>query len=103
MICMGAGVGYSVCSVTQVDITIYSNFCKNFWKEFTDSICFIDFSFKIIIIVDEEVRECVLLSLDEKFDTHLAQAENLTSLFIAIYDGVSQIISFVCLLCVHVC
>ena len=72
-------------------------------KEFTDSICFIDFSFQIIIIVDEEVRECVLLSLDEKFDTHLAQAENLTSLFIAIYDGVSQIISFVCLLCVHVC
>ena len=45
----------------------------------------------------------MLLSLDEKFDMHLAQAENLTSLFIAIYDGVSQIISFVCLLCVHVC
>uniref|UniRef100_A0A1X7SYN8 TATA-binding protein interacting (TIP20) domain-containing protein n=1 Tax=Amphimedon queenslandica TaxID=400682 RepID=A0A1X7SYN8_AMPQE len=40
---------------------------------------------------DEEVRECVLLSLDEKFDTHLAQAENLTSLFIAIYDGVFRI------------
>ena len=43
----------------------------------------------ILIPTDEEVRECVLLSLDEKFDTHLAQAENLTSLFIAIYDGVS--------------
>uniref|UniRef100_A0A1X7TJN2 Serine/threonine-protein kinase TOR n=1 Tax=Amphimedon queenslandica TaxID=400682 RepID=A0A1X7TJN2_AMPQE len=42
-------------------------------------------------IQDEEVRECVLLSLDEKFDTHLAQAENLTSLFIAIYDGVFRI------------
>ena len=31
-------------------------------KEFTNSICFIDFSFQIIIIVDEEVRECVALS-----------------------------------------
>jgi FKBP12-rapamycin complex-associated protein len=30
----------------------------------------------------------VLISLDERFDTHLAQAENLTSLFVAIYDGV---------------
>ena len=71
-------------------------------KEFTNSFCFIDFPFQIIIIVDEEVRECVLLSLDEKFDTHLAQAENLTSLFIAIYDGVSQIISF-CLSIVCAC
>jgi FKBP12-rapamycin complex-associated protein len=40
---------------------------------------------------DEEVRECVLISLDERFDTHLAQAENLTSLFVAIYDGVFRI------------
>lgn len=45
------------------------------------------------ISLDEEVRECVLLSLDEKFDTHLAQAENLTSLFIALYDGVSPSLS----------
>ena len=45
----------------------------------------------------------MLLSLDEKFDTHLAQAENLTSLFIAIYDGVSSfthVAFFVNLLCV---
>lgn len=40
---------------------------------------------------DEEVRECVLVSLDERFDAHLAQAENLTSLFVAIYDGVFRI------------
>ena len=40
---------------------------------------------------DEEVRECVLLFLDEKFDTHLAQAENLTSLFVAIYDRVHHV------------
>ena len=38
---------------------------------------------------DDEVRQCVLVSLDERFDAHLAQAENLTSLFVAIYDGVS--------------
>ena len=44
----------------------------------------------------------MLLSLDEKFDTHLAQAENLTSLFIAIYDGVSQFISFLFIYCVCV-
>ena len=31
----------------------------------------------------------MLVSLDERFDAHLAQAENLTSLFVAIYDGVS--------------
>ena len=71
-------------------------------EEFTNGICFIDFSFQIIIIVDEEVRECVLLSLDEKFDTHLAQAENLTSLFIAIYDGVSPIYLFFVIYCVCV-
>ena len=74
-------------------------------KEFTNSICFIDFSFQIIIIVDEEVRERVLLSLDEKFDTHLAQAENLASLFIAIYDGVSPFthVAFLLIYCVCVC
>ena len=42
-----------------------------------------------VFFKDEEVRECVLVSLDERFDAHLAQAENLTSLFVAIYDGVS--------------
>ena len=104
MICMGAVVGYSVCSVTRVDITIdIAIFVKIFGKSLLIVSVSLIFLSKLIIIVDEEVRECVLLSLDEKFDTHLAQAENLTSLFIAIYDGVSQIISFVCLLCVHVC
>ncbi len=29
------------------------------------------------------------MSLDERFDPHLAQAENLTTLFVAVHDGVS--------------
>ncbi len=35
------------------------------------------------------------MSLDERFDPHLAQAENLTTLFVAVHDGVS--------VCVCVC
>ena len=38
---------------------------------------------------DDEIRECVLTSLDERFDAHLAQADNLTTLFVAMHDGVS--------------
>ena len=38
---------------------------------------------------DEEVRLCVLTLLDEKYDAHLAQAENLTTLFVAMHDEVS--------------
>ena len=38
---------------------------------------------------DDEIRECVFLSLDERFDPHLAQAESLTTLFVAMHDGVS--------------
>jgi len=30
----------------------------------------------------------VLMSLDEKYDAHLAQAENLTTLFVAMHDEV---------------
>lgn len=41
------------------------------------------------LFVDDEIRECVFLSLDERFDPHLAQAENLTTLFVAVHDGVS--------------
>lgn len=39
-------------------------------------------------LVDDEIRECVFLSLDQRFDPHLAQAENLTTLFVAMHDGV---------------
>ena len=46
-----------------------------------------------ITYVDEEVRLCVLTSLDEKYDAHLAQAENLTTLFVSMHDEV----------CVYVC
>ena len=35
---------------------------------------------------DSEIRRCVLESLDSRFDQHLAQAENLASLFIALND-----------------
>ena len=30
------------------------------------------------------------MALDERFDPHLAQAENLTTLFVAVHDGVSE-------------
>ena len=42
-----------------------------------------------LIFTDDEIRECVFLSLDERFDPHLAQAESLTTLFVAMHDGVS--------------
>ncbi|KAJ8022045.1 Serine/threonine-protein kinase mTOR [Holothuria leucospilota] len=35
---------------------------------------------------DPEIRYCVLQSLDERFDGHLAQAENLSALFVALND-----------------
>nr|QGN03465.1 target of rapamycin [Ixodes ricinus] len=40
---------------------------------------------------DSDVRYCVLASLDEKFDGHLAQAENLGALFISLNDEVFEI------------
>jgi FKBP12-rapamycin complex-associated protein len=40
---------------------------------------------------DDEIRECVFLSLDKRFDPHLAQAESLTTLFMAMQDGVFRI------------
>ena len=41
-------------------------------------------------LTEEEIRECVFLSLDQRFDPHLAQAENLTTLFVAMHDGVRE-------------
>ena len=40
---------------------------------------------------DENIRKTVLESLDERFDKHLAQAENVRSLFIALNDEVFAI------------
>lgn len=37
-------------------------------------------------MADPEIRYCVLQSLDERFDGHLAQAENLSALFVALND-----------------
>ncbi|XP_046989267.1 serine/threonine-protein kinase mTOR isoform X1 [Schistocerca americana] len=40
---------------------------------------------------DADVRYCVLDSLDHSFDSHLAQAENLSALFVAMNDEVFEI------------
>ncbi|KAL3862460.1 hypothetical protein ACJMK2_008424 [Sinanodonta woodiana] len=40
---------------------------------------------------DSDIRFCVLASLDERFDDHLAQAENLSALFVALNDEVFEI------------
>ncbi|XP_074653906.1 serine/threonine-protein kinase mTOR-like [Tubulanus polymorphus] len=40
---------------------------------------------------DADIRYCVLKSLDERFDPHLAQAENLSALFVAMNDEVYEI------------
>ena len=44
-----------------------------------------------IFILDSDIRLCVLGSLDERFDDHLAQAENLSALFVALNDEVFEI------------
>lgn len=40
---------------------------------------------------DAEVRFCVFENLDEIFDSHLAQPENLSALFVSLYDEVFEI------------
>lgn len=40
---------------------------------------------------DADIRFCVLASLDDCFDDHLAQAENLSTLFVALNDEVFEI------------
>ncbi|KAM5132577.1 serine/threonine-protein kinase mTOR [Mantella aurantiaca] len=40
---------------------------------------------------DPDIRYCVLASLDERFDTHLAQAESLQALFVSLNDEVFEI------------
>ena len=47
---------------------------------------------KIFLCSDNEIRECVFLSLDKRFNPHLVQAERLTTLFVAMHDGVSGLI-----------
>ena len=36
--------------------------------------------------LDADIRYCVMMCLDECFDYHLAQAENLSALFVALND-----------------
>ena len=45
----------------------------------------------ILICTDPDIRYCVLFSLDDRFDPHLAQAENLAALFVALNDEVFEI------------
>ncbi|XP_048250308.1 serine/threonine-protein kinase mTOR-like isoform X1 [Haliotis rufescens] len=40
---------------------------------------------------DADIRYCVLAALDERFDPHLAQAENLSALFVALNDEAYEI------------
>ncbi|XP_062572359.1 serine/threonine-protein kinase mTOR-like [Saccostrea cucullata] len=40
---------------------------------------------------DSDIRYCVLVSMDDRFDPHLAQAENLSALFVALNDEVFEI------------
>lgn len=42
-------------------------------------------------LIDSEIRYCVFMSLDERFDPHLAQSENLNALFIALNDEMFEI------------
>ena len=41
--------------------------------------------------LDADIRYCVLSSLDDKFDPHLAQAENLAALFVSLNDEAFEI------------
>lgn len=45
----------------------------------------------VVFLSDPDIRYCVLASLDERFDAHLAQAENLQALFVALNDEVFEI------------
>jgi FKBP12-rapamycin complex-associated protein len=44
----------------------------------------------ILRTIDPKIRQIVLANLDERFDKHLAQAENVRSLFIALNDEVFE-------------
>ena len=44
-----------------------------------------------LALADPDIRYCVLASLDERFDAHLAQAENLQARFVALNDQVFEI------------
>ena len=45
----------------------------------------------LLLLADPDIRYCVLTSLDERFDPHLAQAENLAALSVALNDEVFEI------------
>lgn len=50
-----------------------------------------DETVRMFFCIDPDIRYCVLASLDERFDAHLAQAENLQALFVALNDEVFEI------------
>lgn len=45
---------------------------------------------RLNVSTDAEIRRKVLEALDERFDKHLSQAENIRSIFIAINDEVFE-------------
>lgn len=64
--------------------------CNNPWWKVVRLVRELLFSFSLFA-ADPDIRYCVLASLDERFDAHLAQAENLQALFVALNDEVFEI------------
>ena len=54
-------------------------------------VIFITRNYYFYLFTDSDIRLCVLNSLDDRFDDHLAQAENLSALFVALNDEVFEI------------
>ena len=52
---------------------------------------FCQYTLLCLFNLDPDIRYCVLMSLDERFDPHLAQAENLAALFVALNDEIFEI------------
>jgi phosphatidylinositol kinase/protein kinase (PI-3 family) len=66
-------------------------FFFGFFNIYYNLLYFITIFFFLYYITDADVRFSVLASLDESFDQHLGQAENLSSLFVAMNDEIFQI------------
>ena len=62
----------------------FYSYVEQFQGNYTYTVVFISDP----LIADSDIRFCVLSSLDERFDAHLAQAENLSALFVALNDEV---------------
>lgn len=78
-----------------IHITWKKNSCKPWHRKhyvgFNLCFCMCTWFFATVLAADPDIRFCVLSSLDERFDAHLAQAENLSALFVALNDEVCLI------------